>query len=243
MKQVITAVFLIICIGILGAADLESYEFIDTLLNLRGPAAPVVYDDAVIFTAPSSWRRVGISFAYEDFSRVYWLKQLLYPRDPAEITGRRNVSPYQDSGMLFHVQIIPENIGDLDYRMVIDGLWTTDPMNPVTVAGTGGIYNSRVSMPARLRAPLPDASPGLLSFTFYAPPGEKITVGGNFNNWDPFMYEMKETGNGIYSLYLALPPGTYQYVFFHRGERHLDPVNPDRIYTKDGKPASQAQIR
>jgi hypothetical protein len=56
------------------------------------------------------------------------------------------------------------------------------------------------------------------------------------------MYELTENPSGVYSLNLPLPPGTYQYVFFHRGERYLDPYNFNRVYTRDGKPVSQIII-
>ena len=246
MKRIITAVFLILCIGTIWAVDLESYEFIDYLLSLRSPVSPVIFEDAVIFTASSSFRRVGISFAYEGFSRVHWLQRLLIPRDPAEIAAEsknRNVELYEDSGILFHVEVIPDGIQNLDYRMVIDGLWTTDPVNPNSVSAQGGIAHSRVLLPSRVRPPSTfDGPSGSLSFSFIAPPGEIITVGGSFNNWDPFMYEMRETGRGLYTLNLNLPPGTYQYVFFYRGERYLDPNNPNEVYTRDGKAVSQAVI-
>ena len=70
-----------------------------------------------------------------------------------------------------------------------------------------------------------------------------ITVAGSFNGWDPFMYELKERTAGEYALVLPLPPGTYYYVFFHRGQRILDPNNHNRAYTRDGKIASKAVIQ
>ena len=247
MKRIITAVLLIVCIGTIRAANLESYDFIDLLLSLSGPVSPVIFEDSVIFTASSSNRRVGISFAYEGFSKVYWLQKLLIPKDPAEIAaeGRRgNIEPNRDSGILFHVQVIPEGIRNLDYRMIIDGLWTTDINNPQIVVGSGGIFHSRVTIPVRFNTPAAvNNFSGSLRLAFSAPSGEMVFVGGSFNNWDPFMYEMKDTGTNTYTLNLALPPGTYQYVFFYRGERYLDPNNPDKVYTKDGKTASQAFIR
>jgi hypothetical protein len=56
------------------------------------------------------------------------------------------------------------------------------------------------------------------------------------------MYELREISPGSYSLTLPLPPGIYQYVFFHKGERVPDPNNFNRVYTKDGKVASEAII-
>jgi hypothetical protein len=247
MRKITTAELLIVCIGTLRAVDLESYEFIDHLQNLTGPRAPEIYEDAVIFTASSSYRRVGIAFAHEGFSRVHWLQKLLIPKDSAEIAANvknRNFDPYMDSGILFHIEVIPEGLRNMDYRMIIDGLWTVDPLNPNTAAGSGGLFHSRVSLPLQPRPHFtPDSPPGQLLFHFRAPPGEIITVAGSFNNWDPFMYEMRETSEGFYTLALPLPPGIYQYIFFYRGERYLDPYNAARVFSREGKSVSQAQVR
>ena len=52
------------------------------------------------------------------------------------------------------------------------------------------------------------------------------------------MYELREGPAGVYNLTIPLPPGTYQYVFFHRGERHLDQYNHNRAYARDGSAAN-----
>jgi hypothetical protein len=57
------------------------------------------------------------------------------------------------------------------------------------------------------------------------------------------MYEMEETSPGVYSLSLPLPPGTYEYVFFHRGERIPDPRNRDKVYSPEGKIASRTVVK
>jgi hypothetical protein len=265
MKSIMAALLLILTIGTIGAVDLESYQFIDRLLSLQAPGAPVIFEDSVIFTAPSSYRRVGISFAHENFSRVHWYEKLMVPEDPAVLAAatarkEKNINPNKDSGMLFHVQLIPEGIQNMDYRMIIDGLWTPDPHNPVTnspqnssattaartpslSAGSAGIILSRVVIPALPSGTVVQPPAGTLRLNFSAAPGETITVGGSFNSWDPFMYEMEETRPGFYTFTLPLPSGTYQYVFFHRGERILDPYNFRTIYTKEGKTASETEVR
>jgi hypothetical protein len=246
MKSIMAALLLILTIGTIGAADLGSYQFIDHLLGLPGPGAPEIYEDSVIFTAPSSYRRVGIAFAFEGYAKVHWLRQLLIPRDPAEIAAegkKKNAEVNRDSGILFHVQTIPEGIRNLDYRMIIDGLWTLDPFNPRSVTGTSGLSQSRIAVPDVPR-PLPvRETPGILSLSYTAPPGETVTVAGNFNSWDPFMYEMKETSPGFYRLSLPLPPGIYEYVFFHRGERIPDPRNLDKVYSPEGKIVSRIVVK
>lgn len=237
---------LMLIIGTIGAVDTESYEFIDHLLSLSGPGRPEIFEDGVIFTAPSSYRRVGIAFAHEGFAQVYWFRKLLFPKDNPTLEEEKNKKkpPYTDSGILFYVYTVPEHIRELEYRLVIDGLWTTDPGNPESRMTPSGLTHSVVAIPTTSgKAPSTfDAPEGSLSFSYTAPPGESVTVAGNFNGWDPFMYTLQEKTPGRYSLTLPLPPGTYQYVFFHRGQRVLDPHNPNRVYTKDGKIASVALI-
>jgi hypothetical protein len=246
MKTIIAVTLLAFFTGSAGAADIESYQFIDRLLSLDGPGAPELYEDAVIFTAPSSHRRVGVAFAHEGFSRVYWFRKLLLPQDPAAPIppGQKKPDPYRDSGILFHVHPLPGKIRELEYRLIIDGLWTTDPANALSRKDSAtGLAYSVIPLPAPEKTPGPlKGPPKSLSFSFKGPPGETVTVAGSFNGWDPFMYELAEGPPGLYSLTLPLPPGRYQYVFFHRGERFLDPYNFNRVYSKDGKAASEIAI-
>ncbi|MCL2065908.1 MAG: glycogen-binding domain-containing protein [Treponema sp.] len=247
MKTIKVLVFFTVTAVFSAAADWESYQLIDRLLTLPGPGAPVVFEDSVIFTASSGLRRAGVAFAHEDFSKVYWFRQLMVPQDPlgAPIPhGRKVPDPYKDSGILFYVHQIPQNIRELEYRLVINGLWTTDPANPITRKDpVSGLLWSVLAVPPR--TPTPDilgGQSGTLSFSFRGPPGETVTVAGSFNGWDPFMYELRESPAGVYTLNLPLPPGRYQYAFFHRGQRYVDPHNPRRVYSTDGNTVSEIVI-
>jgi hypothetical protein len=245
MKKMMMMVALLgFIIGKIGAIDTESYQFIDYLLTLKAPGSPEVYEDAVIFTAPSSNRRVGISFADEGFSKVYWFRKLMVSGNGEEVPKDNKTPPYRDSGILFYVHPIPENARELEYRLVIDGLWTVDPLNPQRRTDRrSGITLSAVVLPEIQRPPsVLNSPPGSLNFTYTAPPGEIVTVAGSFNRWDPFMYELREKTPGVYSLTIPVPPGVYHYVFFHRGERVLDPYNNNRVYTREGKTASEAVV-
>ena len=229
-------------------ADPESYYVIDRLLSMTGPGAPEIIDDSILFTYTSACRRVGIAFAHEGFSRVHWFRLLLVPQDPlTELIAATQKKPelYKDSGILFFVYQIPEDARDLEYRMVIDGLWTVDPANPASRRNAAtGLEYSVLYLPARQYVPdVLKGPPGTASFTFQGPPGETVTVAGSFNGWDPFMYELKEGPAGTYSLNLPLPPGKHQYIFFHRGERRLDSYNPQRAYTREGMAASEVVLR
>ena len=245
MKALLITALLILIIGNIGAVDIESYQFIDFLRAKSAPGRPEIFEDGVIFTAPSSYQRVGISFAHEGYSRVHWFRRLMIPRDAAELTlnGKpiKNINPNVDSGLMFHLEIIPEDLRNMDYRLIVDGLWTADPLNPLTVTGSSGVLESRVPLPEKPQTS-PAGIPGTYRFSYLAQSGETITVGGSFNNWDPFMYELRETSPGFYNLTLPLPPGSHQYVFFHRGEWHPDPANAKMLYRSDGKIVSEAVV-
>jgi hypothetical protein len=188
-----------------------------------------------------------VAFAHENFSQIYWYRQLLVPQDrinPILLPGEKEPSPYRDSGLQFHVLQIPSHLRELEYRLIVNGLWTTDPTHTqLRRDPVSGLTMSILTLPPRQITPNPlNGLPEGLSFTFNAPPGENVTVAGTFNGWDPFMYELRENPAGVYKLTLPLPPGTYQYVFFHRGARHLDQYNPNRVFARDGRAASEIVV-
>ena len=247
MKTILRIILLAIIAVSPLKADWETYELVDRLLTLTGPGAPIVFEDSVIFTSPSRLQRVGVAFAHENFTPVYWFRQLLVSQDQLNAPippGQKVPDLYIDSGIQFYVYEVPDNITELEYRLVINGLWTVDPENSRTRRNPAtGLTCSLISIPARNTNPNPlNGLPRGLEFTFTGPPGETVTVAGNFNGWDPFMYELKEWPSGVYSITIPLPPGTYQYVFFHRGQRYVDPYNPRRTYARDGSAASEIVI-
>jgi hypothetical protein len=247
MKKFFMVTLLTISIGIIGAEDSDSYQFIDHLLRRSGPGKPELVAGSLVFTASSSYRRVGVAFGHEGFGKIYWFKKLIIPNENASPWVKDKPPPdaFRDSGMLFHIYPIPENLemSDIEYRLIIDGLWARDPLNPDYRTDTSGISRSVVFIPRIKRPYSPSSGPeGTITFTFYAESGETVSVAGSFNNWDPFMYELVEASPGRYTLSLPLPPGTYHYAFFYRGERFLDPANPRRVYSRDGKAASEAKV-
>ena len=246
MKAIMPAALLIFIIGNIGAVDIESYQFIDYLRAIPAPGKPQIYEDEVIFTFPSSYNRVGISFAHEGYAKVYWFKRFMIPKDHSELfvhgKFQSSIDPNRDSGIMFHHQVIPENKKNMDYRMIIDGLWTTDPLNPLTITGPSGIAESRVPLPERPKyTPSQVPQPGTYRFLYRAEPGEIITVGGNFNNWDPFMYVLEELSPGFYTLTLSLPPGSFHYAYYHRGELVPDQT-AKRLFTREGRIISEGIV-
>ena len=246
MKTIGILCLLIIIAAFSWADDWETFAVVDRLLSIHEPSAPVIVDGHVIFTASSSLRRIGVAFSHENFSNVHWFRPLFIPLDRLNENFDPLVTPnsLMDSGLQFHVQPLPLDMKELEYRLVINGLWTVDPLNPQTRRDlVSGLAMSVLRLPYRPLPPNPlNGLPEGLNFTFRGPPGEIITVAGNFNGWDPFMYELTETPEGVYSITIPLPPGTYQYIFYYRGQRYVDPYNPRRIYARDGGAASEIVI-
>lgn len=247
------------------ALDIQSIEFIEYLLDIKEPRAPEVFDDAVIFTAPSFYKRVGVAFSNEHFAKVHWFKKLMVPiDDTATFDPNSKIPPemLRDSGILFYAYTpessIENSLKSIEYRLVIDGLWSADPLNREKKADrVTGLELSIAPAPpsAPLKTQVKNVAPQIansnaslqnlktLSLVFRAEHGESITVAGDFNDWDPFMYQLKETSYGVYTISIPLPEGTWRYVFFHRGRRVLDPSNLDRIYSKNGMSANVITIK
>jgi hypothetical protein len=180
MKTIGIFVLLIISASFIWASDWESHELLDRLLAIREPGTPVIHDGWVIFTADSSLRRVGVSFAHENFANIYWFRMLLVSQDrmdPIIPTDPRIPSTHRDSGVMFYVYQIPEHLMELEYRLIVNGLWTTDPLNPqIRRDPVTGLSMSFLRLPHRQLRPNPlRGLPEGLRFSFAGPPGETIT--------------------------------------------------------------------
>ncbi|MDR1230850.1 MAG: glycogen-binding domain-containing protein [Spirochaetaceae bacterium] len=241
---------LLLLLTIIGNAEAQetviteySYELAEHLMTLARPSAPEVFDGQVIFTLPSSYRRAGVAFAHENWTTIHWFRKLELPientapfADDAKIPRQF----YHDSGIMFTVYAPPPDADILEYRFIADGLWIADPLNRVSRLDTAsGVRNSLVYLdPVPSAQTMDEAGDGRVRFRYRTEPGDAVYLAGNFNNWDPFMYEMSEETPGNYTLALGLPAGTYHYVFFQRGEFRHDLANPERVYLLDGRTAS-----
>ena len=125
---------------------------------------------------------------------------------------------------------VPEEVQELHYRIVVDGLWINDPFNPQMREDSFGRRFSVFSLDDRPAPPVvsPEIdSGGSVTFLFRTLPGRAVSVAGDFNNWNPFWDRMEETEPGEYTLTVRLPPGPHYYYYVVNGQRVLDPINPD----------------
>lgn len=246
----------ILALSLATAAGAQEEQFSMSLhqriSSLTSAEAPQVVDGRVLFTfdGPTRARYVAAAFAHESFTELHPYRlvrnEMRAPDDPnRRVTTRVFALAYP----------IPDDVETLEYRIVVDGLWRTDPANPRTVRGENGVALSAFSLPER--PPVPASTPrvresGRVEFVFEPQPevgmrtirdrlvdlptGEGLTVAvaGTFNNWDPFVHRLRETEPGVYRLNIPVPPGRHHYYLVVNGRRILDPANDDRTRHADG---------
>jgi len=70
-----------------------------------------------------------------------------------------------------------------------------------------------------------------VEFTYQAPDANKVTIAGEFNNWDKNANPMQKK-NGIWYIKLDLPPGKYEYKFVIDGTRWVEDPKAEK-FVKD----------
>ena len=101
--------------------DYIPYELDKLIHNIERPCEPVITDDYIIFTADTSNRFVGIAFDFENYQTIHPFKLLQSINEDGKKTPKH----------LFYCYERTHKISSIRYRLIIDGLWTTDPLNPL----------------------------------------------------------------------------------------------------------------
>lgn len=219
------------------AAEQTNYQNfeLDTLLHgIDKPGAPVVTDDYIIFTADTRHRFVGIAFDFEDYKVIHPF-QILTQKDDEENVSRKH---------MFYVYKRQHKFTELRYRLVFDGLWTTDPLNPNKEYDENvNLFFSKLDNLGSINVYTESPRNDFAHFIYKGESGQKIHLAGTFTNWDPWIYELTETAPGLYELELPLPAGKYYYSYYIGLTPILDNTNPQKIYTQDGRSANILNVK
>lgn len=98
----------------------DLYEYNNIIHRLEKAQSPIVTKDYIIFTQEIGHRFAGIAFDFENYSIVHkYLKQI-----------NRDIDGNVTSSLMFFLLERPADISEITYRVIIDGIWTEDPMNP-----------------------------------------------------------------------------------------------------------------
>lgn len=205
------------------------YEYDSIVQSIDSVGAPYLKDNYAIFTADKNARFVGIAFDFENFRVIHSFS----------LRTIRDTEYAAIDSFYFYVLSLPKTVQTIEYRIIVDGLWTTDPLNSNTVYNEQTGIKLSVFDASRYIPPVTEQpQKGMVHFVYRGDSGQQIRLGGSFTNWDSWIYEMVEVQPGIYQIDLPLPPGKYEYAFYSGLTTLVDKGNPDRCYTPDGRIAS-----
>lgn len=234
MKYIFRLLLFTILISPAFSLEIEEFEgnqfILDSLLaSLESPEAPRIHGDYIVFTADASARYTGIAFDFNEYGVVHSFRRFV----------QRDTDGNEESSVLFYILKPPVNAQQISYRLVIDGLWTTDPENPTQVYDkASNLLVSKIALTNSPEISTETTEKDTVRFIYEGESGQRIRLGGNFTNWDSFIYELTETNPGFYQLELALPKGTYYYAYYKGINSFVDNKNPSKAYTPDGRIAS-----
>jgi hypothetical protein len=192
--------------------------------SLATAQPPHMVDDVLVLSYASSPppRFVGVRFAHENWKILH---------------------AYAMNGNKVYAldYVVPEGVREIRYRIEVDGLWMTDPADPNTdtdVLGTQFSVYTLEKDPVRPTINPRVQDDGSLTFVFRGSAGRRVSLEGDFNNWDPFMTLLEEVTPGTYSVTLRAPRGPHWYIFFTDGRRVLDRFNPETGVDPEGNTVS-----
>lgn len=87
------------------------------------------------------------------------------------------------------------------------------------------------------------ASAKSVTFKLAAPRAKKVSIVGNFNNWDIKSHLAKKDLKGNWSTRVSLKPGRYEYKFFVDGNWINDPSCKNSVTNSFGSQNSLVEVR
>jgi len=216
---------LVILLFLTTLCSAAAFEVNDLQLHLKitgitAAAPPEMWRDYLILTykPDKPARYVGAAFELDDYTTIHTYM-------------------VNSEGIYFLIMPLPDR-ETLSYRLVVDGIWTTDPANPQTVRDRNGLKLSQLTFPpgrqtGKLSPVLMENN--MVEFHIRTSPGKRIYLAGDFNRWDPYMTTLKEKEPGEYSAVLSLKPGRYGYYYLIDGEPVTDPLNFQKTTTSAGE--------
>jgi len=214
--------------------SIDSYDYDTLIAKISGVSAPHLDGDYLVFTAKNTARSIGIVFDFENYKIIHNFSLQKIINFEGEVTN---------SWFYFIIQK-PKKISQVSYKLIIDGLWTTDPNNERTYFDEEqGVLLSQILIPNEDPAITETLSSGLTHFVCFAESGKNIRLGGTFTNWDSWIYTMKEVYPGRYELDIPLPEGSYYYAYYEGIKAFVDKTNPLKGYSSDGKVVSRIEVQ
>jgi hypothetical protein len=125
----------------------------------------------------------------------------------------------EDSKWSFQLNLPP---GIYEYKFIVDGNWTHDKRNPITVKNQHETLNSILVVGRDRQFQLPGFANA-----------RKVYLSGSFNNWHEKAIPMVRE-NDAWKVDIALPKGKHYYKFIVDGDWIIDPLNDLTQYDSNG---------
>jgi len=193
--------------------------------SIKHAAAPRVVGSNILlsYSAPPMSQSVSLALEHEDY---------------------RVLHRYQKNkhGVFVLSLPLPEGRRKIRYRLIVDGLWSTDP-NAKTERDSRRFLVSYFLLETNSAAPAPGVkllADGRTRFICQGNPGDRVFLVGDFNGWDPFLTPMPESPvyPGVYSVTLTLPGEAKYYRYVLNGRETIDPANPKTARSNWGEMVS-----
>jgi 1,4-alpha-glucan branching enzyme len=88
----------------------------------------------------------------------------------------------------------------------------------------------------------PEVKAGKATFVYLGTPGTRVSLVGDFNEWDPFAELMTEERPGRFTATIEVRPGRHYYAFFAGGRKVLDEANSETGVDPDGRQVSSFTV-
>lgn len=192
------------------------------LQSATDSAPPKQMNDLVVFMKrpENRVRYIGISFAHEDFRKIH-----LFSR--------------QDEGVFYYLYKVTGELKELNYRMVVDGVWRADDTHEDRYSDPYGHQISRFELNTSVVAE--DIRPQILDngevlFRYRGSRGSKVFLNSDIGSWDPFLFRMTEVRPGFFETRVRMTEGQHYYYFIENGRKMLGNVSLDtRIHRIEGE--------
>lgn len=202
----------------------EREETLRLLLNsVHEVGSPIVTDDYIVFTHNSN-EHASVVLESEGYRIVHPLA--------------RKVRTGFDDEILESILILalPAPKAEVErYCLIVDGVWGPDPTcKERDYDPQLGLAVSLLHLNQKEEDDDDMQTAEGVRFVTRASPGLNIRLAGSWAGSDPYLYTMKETKPGFYSLVVRLPRGVYRYCFYNASERLINSAQ-EKVYSSDGR--------
>ncbi|HDP80195.1 MAG TPA: hypothetical protein ENN21_05065 [Spirochaetes bacterium] len=149
------------------------------------------------------------------------------------------------SGVWYYLYSDPDSDVQCRYKLVVDGLWTSDPGNPNRDDDGAGSYVSLLGAPRAAEGTqlsFRRAGRDYIEFRLYKPEARMVSLVGDFNNWNPENDLLEKDHNGVWRLKKRLTPGSYRYRYIVDGRWMPDLYNENTASDSNGKLCSLLKV-